>query len=111
MSFENNITLLPANDDIFEMKEVLEKAGNIMYTKLNHVTKSGMTRFISVICIIDNRPYDYSYRVSKILDSKISNLHGGIKVGGCGMDMGYHLVSNLSYALYETDDKITQRWI
>lgn len=99
------------NQDIIRMKEVLEKADYAIYTKLNHVTQSGMTRFISVICIIDNRPYDYSYLVSKILDSKISNLHGGIKVGGCGMDMGYHLVSNLSYALYETDDKINQRWI
>tara|TARA_B100001094_G_scaffold278628_1_gene288283 strand:- start:35975 stop:36283 length:309 start_codon:yes stop_codon:yes gene_type:complete len=99
------------NDNVLRMKEVMEDAGNIIYTKLNHVTKSGMTRYISVICIIDNRPYDYTYLVSKILDWKTSNLHGGIKVGGVGMDMGHHLVGSISYALYENDDTITQRWI
>ena len=40
------------NDNVLRMKEVMEDAGNIIYTKLNHVTKSGMTRYISVICII-----------------------------------------------------------
>ncbi len=24
----------------------------------------------------------------------------GVKMGGCGMDMGYHLVNNLGYALF-----------
>ena len=25
---------------------------------------------------------------------------GGIKIGGCGMDMGFYLVYNLGYTLY-----------
>lgn len=32
--------------------------------------------------------------------SKIDPKHGGIKIGGCGMDMGFELVYRLSAKLY-----------
>jgi hypothetical protein len=44
------------------------------------------------------------YSVARVLgEPEASNRSGGpdgIKVGGCGMDMGFHLVYNLSYALW-----------
>ena len=84
---------------VLELRELL-KPGDTVYTKLNHVSRSGMTRSIEVMVFRDNEPINLTWRVSEILDYKIHNKHYGLKVGGCGMDMGFHVVYSLSYALY-----------
>jgi len=40
------------------------------------------------------------YLVARVIREKINNKHGGITVGGCGMDMGFHVVYSLSSYLY-----------
>ena len=95
---------------IRKLKEEV-KEGDVLYTQLHHVSKSGMTRHISVRCLKDNYPYDYTYLVSKALGWKIGNRYEGIKMGGCGMDMGFHLISSLSRVLYDDDYAIKQRWL
>jgi hypothetical protein len=35
---------------------------------------------------------------------------GGIVVNGCGMDMGFHLVSVLSWSLYGAEGTLKQEW-
>jgi len=86
------------------------KPGDTVYTILRHVSASGMTRHISVV-----KPYvregdgeiDFlhlDYNVARALgEREARNRLGGrdgIKVGGCGMDMGFHLVYSLSRALW-----------
>jgi hypothetical protein len=93
-----------------KLKEVI-KPGDTLYTQLEHVTKSGMTRFIKVRKIEDNYPYDYTGLVAKALDWTYSDKYNAIKVGGCGMDMGFHLINSLSYALYNDGYAINQRWL
>lgn len=78
------------------------KPGDTVYTILRHVSRSGMSRDISTV-VLDReskRPFLHpDYLIAKATGSTLSRKEG-IKIGGCGMDMGFALVSNLSYALY-----------
>ena len=78
------------------------KPGDTVYTKLNHVSKSGMLRVIECMIFRDNAPVNITHLVSDLLDYKMHNKHYGLKVGGCGMDMGFSVVYNLSSALYRS---------
>ena len=82
-----------------ELRELLPP-GTTVYTKLNHVSSSGMMRVIEVMIFKDNEPRYLTYSVADILDYKLHNKYEGLKVHGCGMDMGFSVVYNLSRALY-----------
>lgn len=89
-----------------EMEEAIErltgilKAGDTVYTILRHVSRSGMLRAISPILIREGEPLDLTHYVAKALGLKIDRNNYGVKVGGCGMDMGFHLVYNLSRTIF-----------
>lgn len=73
--------------------------GNTVWTILRHVSSSGMTRDISPIIVVDGKPVDISYWVIQLgIGSQGRN--GGVRLGGAGMDMGFHLVYSLSRELY-----------
>lgn len=93
-----------------------------VYTVLRSVSASGMTRHISlVVAGLDNTGapalFDITYHASKVLGEKLQDRNGyrAIKVNGCGMDMGYHLVHNLSSVLYAGQDRagyvLSHRWL
>lgn len=71
--------------------------GSTAHTILRHISSSGMTRWISVIGPDNN---DVSWAVARAMGDKLAARYGGIKVGGCGMDMGFHLVYSMSRTLY-----------
>ena len=75
--------------------------GRAVYTKVTHVSRSGMSR--SIKCYLaqgrDNLT-DITWYVARATSSRVDNNHGGIVIGGCGMDMGYALVYNLGRTLY-----------
>ena len=95
---------------IAKLKEAI-KPGDLLYTQLEHVTKSGMNRFIRVRKVEDNYPYEYTGLVAKALDWTYSDKYHAVKVGGVGMDMGFHLINTLSYTLYDDGYAIKQRWL
>lgn len=99
---------------IKRLKEEIKK-GDTLWTQLNHVSQSGMTRHISVRQIKKDYPLDWTRLVSIALDWKeAKNRFGGyngIKVGGCGMDMGFHLVYTLSSVLYNDGYAIKHSWL
>jgi hypothetical protein len=72
---------------------------DVIYTVVKHRSSSGMSRDIAVYRVIDGKIQDISYFVSKILDWTLAK-NGGVKVRGGGMDMGFHLVYSLSWALF-----------
>lgn len=74
--------------------------GSTVHTILRHVSSSGMMRAISPIVIKNGESQDVTYWVSRVLGEPIHPKHYGVKMSGCGMDMGFHLVYSLSYALY-----------
>jgi len=84
---------------IQKLKEYV-KPGDTIHTILRHVTKSGMTRYIEPLVFVEGRPVYITYWANEVLGWGGSSKHEGVKVGGCGMDMGFHLVYSLSRALY-----------
>ena len=93
-------------EEVIEYLKSSLKDGDTIYTSVQHVSQSGMTRDIKIINIKENRPYNYNYYVSKALGYRIKN--NGVRIGGCGMDMGFALIYNLSRTL---DIDLKQEWI
>jgi hypothetical protein len=96
------------------LKENIKK-GDVIYTQLNHISQSGMMRHIQLRQIKNNYPLDWSRLVAVALDWKEAKnkfgSYNGIKVGGCGMDMGFHLVYTLSRVLYNDGYAIKHNWL
>ena len=89
--------------DFAESLEFLHKhlkPGDTVNTIVRHVSRSGMSRSISCIIAIDGSPVDISYHVSTVVGEPIDKNHGGVKIGGCGMDMGFQLVYLLGSYLW-----------
>lgn len=123
------------------------KPGDTVYTILEHVSRSGMSRTIKVVVPIIRRTaiYPDGYRVEIGPDvlacsdsdhggqaeiaSTVDHVHPnyavsvvtgyprdkgrgreGVKVGGCGMDMGFALVHSLSERLYGGEQCDCGRW-
>jgi hypothetical protein len=84
------------------------KPGDTVHTTLRHVSRSGMQRTIElVICAprIEHDetrtvPYAIGWAVARALDRRFDRDRGGVKIGGCGMDMGFALVYELGRALW-----------
>lgn len=76
------------------------KPGDTIYTVLRHVSKSGMSRSIQLLISRKSSLIDITWYAARALDDKIDQNYGGIKIGGCGMDMGFALVYNLSRKMF-----------
>jgi len=84
--------------------------GSTAHTTVVHVAQSGMSRHIKVFAISGERIQNISYHVSKLLDWRFTNKEA-VFVGGCGMDMGFHLIYTLSSILYDDGYAIKQSWV
>jgi hypothetical protein len=90
-----------AQQDACEKLRKLIQPGDKVFTILDHVSKSGMTRHVRVKLISkDGTTHDPNYLVAQALDMRQAKRGDGIVAQGCGMDMGYSLVYNLGYALF-----------
>lgn len=98
-----------------ERQEAIEKLrdwikpGDTVHTILDSVSRSGMSRVIRVVllkCDENGRAIDMhpNHAIGKALDMRHAKRNGheqdGLVIGGCGMDMGFHLVNSLSTVLY-----------
>lgn len=91
------------NKEKSESRETLHellKPGDTVYTVLKHVSASGMSRSIQLKTVVDGDIVDITYHAARAMGDKIDQKHGGIKIGGCGMDMGFALVYALGRALW-----------
>jgi hypothetical protein len=96
----------------------LLKPGDTVYTVLRSVSRSGMLRSISLKIIRTDgaRPYlmDITGYAGDLLEYSRGK-DGGLRVSGCGMDMGFHVVYNLSRVLFGIADKggyaLQQEWV
>lgn len=73
--------------------------GTTIYTILKHVSRSGMQREISCYVMEEGEPRWISWYVARVLGEPMGQ-RDGVKVNGCGMDMGFHIVYSLAYALH-----------
>lgn len=83
---------------IAQLREWL-KPGDTVYTILRHVSRSGMSREIGVVILKDGADLHPNYSTAKAIDAR-QGKYDGVVMGGCGMDMGFALVYNLSSALW-----------
>lgn len=94
---------------IKQLKSFIKK-GDTVYTILRHTSRSGMMRHISVVVIRKGRPHCIDYMVARALDYKQAD-NGGLKVGGCGMDMGFHLIYRIASELFKDGYAIEHSWL
>lgn len=93
------------------------KEGDKVYTILRHVNASGMSRDISLVIAQGDEIIDITYYTAHALGDKVitSKGHNAIRVNGAGMDMGFHLVYNLSSVLFHGQDRagyvLKQGWL
>jgi len=76
------------------------KPGDPVYTVLRHVSRSGMSRNIDLYALVDNEPLRLSGYAASACGWRLAKRDQSITVRGCGMDMGFHLVYNLSRTLF-----------
>lgn len=81
------------------------KPGDTVYTVLDHVSKSGMSRDIRLVLMkVDDKGEPYTlhpnYAAQVLLGYSRAKRGDGLRVSGCGMDMGFSIVYNLSAVLF-----------
>src|SRR4029434_1824892 len=82
------------------LREVLADI-DVIYTDVVHVSASGMFRCIRPFIITEERrPWDLTYLVARAGIGKASERHGGIEMGGTGMDMGFALVYEIGRGVH-----------
>lgn len=88
---------------IVHLQELLHP-GDTVYTVLRHVSRSGMSRGIDVYYLVDGAPIWITSYVGHAIGSPQPEAYWrkslGLKIGGCGMDMGFHVVESLSRVIY-----------
>jgi len=91
--------------------------GSTVYTILRSVSRSGMQRQISVVClmiddgkIIDLHP---NWSISKVLGRRLNKggSHDALIINGCGMDMGFEIAYSLASALHGDGYALKHRWL
>lgn len=86
--------------EAIEHLKQLVKPGDTVYTVLRHVSRSGMMRLIDCYIIADQKPLWITSYVAKAIDYRQDYKTSALKVSGCGMDMGFHVVYILSSVLF-----------
>jgi len=105
------------------LADIISKAGRdsygatTVYTVLRHVSSSGMSRDISLL-VVDTETgklRNITHASALALGEKPKERYGRwvIRVNGCGMDMGFHLVDSLGYALGKQTNgiKLHHEWV
>lgn len=95
------------DEAIARLRERL-KPGDRVYTILRHVSRSGMQRVIDLQIIEIDKHYEKGRPqiswigglAARALGWRYDDKRHGIVVGGCGMDMGFHLVYSLGSVLF-----------
>jgi hypothetical protein len=87
---------------LYILKDI--KPDTVIYTMVKHVSSSGMSRDISLYYVSEGRICDISYYVAAALGNQRAK-NGAVKISGCGMDMGFSLVYDLSSVLFQGQDR------
>lgn len=93
---------------IEELRRTL-KPGDTVHTVLRRVSASGMSRRIDLYKL-DNGDMRYlTGLVAKACGYSFPRQGEGLRVGGCGMDMGFAVVYDLSHALFPKGFAVVER--
>lgn len=100
----SNWDMSQAGDGIESLKELFEKSikehGRVeIYSVLDHVSSSGMTRYISQYIPLTSTDIRGKQHATIVCIAREK------KVEGCGMDMGFDLAYRLYHKVYEYGQK------
>ena len=101
----------PTKEEQAEAREFLLKTlkpGDTIYTITRHVSRSGMMRLISAFFVKDGEIYELDWQIARIGLFQRHKTDEGLVVGGCGMDMHFHLVYELGRILYPDGFKLAK---
>jgi len=70
------------------------KPGDTIYTILRHRSASGMSRVVDLKKIEGSEVSSLAYNVAIALGWSYDRDREGLKVGGCGMDVGFEAIYN-----------------
>lgn len=87
------------------------RPGDTVFTVLRHVSSTGMSRSIDCYVFRPRRPgarecepMYLSGLVAHAIGYPFDERRGGVKIGGCGMDMGFAIVNHLSTVLFNSPE-------
>lgn len=89
--------MLKENDELIKW---IRRTRPTLYTICRHVSSSGMFRLISVYVIQNNEPFCIDGWIENWTHYERDKKRQGLRVSGCGMDMGFDVVYNFSRALF-----------
>lgn len=89
--------------------------GATVYTILRHRSASGMSRTIGVLamtCSADGLDVRHpNYATALAINAKEDRKREGVKMQGCGMDMGYEIAYRLGCELYDDGYALKHQWL
>lgn len=101
-------------------KEQIDNAQNMLnkflkedmqvYTTVHSVAASGMSRKMSLYIVHDDGIMNITFWVAAVLGLKMDSDHK-LTISGCGMDMGWKIVNDLSYRIFNSGKALNQRWL
>lgn len=97
--YDHLCTACQRADDLARLRKWLPP-GSTVWTNLHHVSRSGMSRLISVHVADADGINNVSGYVARVLGMNLDRDRLALKVSGCGMDMGFHVAYNLARTLY-----------
>ena len=85
------------------------------YCSIKNVSNSGMYRHIQILGVRKNRVHNLSYYVAELCGFSFKDKTCSVGVSGCGMDMGFHVVSTMSHYLYPNKERgeylVKHQWV
>ena len=92
------------------LQKYLQK-GDTVYTVLRHCAPSGMTRWLDLYVIKNGEPLRLTWSAAKALGYTYDRKREALKIGGCGMDMGFAVVYDLAAVVCGKSSDLSHRWL
>jgi hypothetical protein len=102
-------------DTVARLREWFPK-GSTVYTILRHRSASGISRTIGVVALLGDHDGSVdvrhpNYATADVLGLKEDREREGVKVQGCGMDMGFEIAYRLGEKLYGDGYALKHQWL
>lgn len=85
--------------------------GDTVYCILRNVARSGMSCQIGFVVFRDGIAYQINGMIANAFGYRLNKNHDGVTVSGCGMDMGFAVVYDISMALFGDGYAIKYEWL
>lgn len=101
MAWDEQMTTKEERDQAMaRLREIARDSGYKFYTVLRHVSRSGMFRKISVYAMTREGKIWLDGYISHLGIYSLDKSGEGLRVSGCGMDMGFDVVYNVGTLIY-----------